>query len=212
MHVPKTFQQNDPGNLEDIITQYPFATLITCSEAGIEANHLPFLLNQSNGKKVLQGHIAKANPLWKNLDDNSEVLVVFHGPNCYVSPNYYPTKMETGKAVPTWNYVTVHVKGVMSYIHDKKWNLDMLNNLTSQHEAGQANPWSMLDAPEIYIQKMLPAIVGLEIEALSLTGQWKVSQNQPERNKQGVVTGLSQESSSDSQRISELVKEYAVQT
>ena len=130
----------------------------------------------------------------------------------YISPNYYPTKKETGKVVPTWNYVTVHVKGVMSYIHDEKWKLNMLNNLTNQHEVGQPNPWSISDAPEEYIQKMIPAIVGLEIKALSITGQWKVSQNQPEQNKQGVAAGLSQESESDSQKIAELVKGHTIET
>ncbi len=212
MHIPKKFKQNDQNHLKDIIIKYPFATLITNSDAGLEANHIPLFLNQSNGKDVLQGHIAKANPLWKNLKDKSEVLVVFNGPNCYISPNYYPTKKETGKAVPTWNYVTVHVKGVMSYIHDEKWKLNMINNLTNQHEAGQPIPWSTLDAPEEYIQKMISAIVGLEIEALSITGQWKLSQNQPEQNKQSVVAGLSQEIESDSQKIAELVKGHAIET
>ena len=212
MHIPKKFKQNDPNHLKDIILKYPFATLITNSDSGLEANHIPIFLNQSKGKDILQGHIAKVNPLWKNLKDKSEVLVVFNGPNCYISPNYYPTKKETGKVVPTWNYVTVHVKGVMSYIHDEKWKLNMLNNLTNQHEVGQPNPWSISDAPEEYIQKMIPAIVGLEIKALSITGQWKVSQNQPEQNKQGVAAGLSQESESDSQKIAELVKGHTIET
>jgi len=96
MHIPKKFKQNDPNHLKDIILKYPFATLITNSDSGLEANHIPFFLNQSKGKDILQGHIAKVNPLWKNLKDKSEVLVVFNGPNCYISPNYYPTKKETG--------------------------------------------------------------------------------------------------------------------
>lgn len=131
MHIPKKFEQNDPSQFKKFIHNYPFATLITNSESGLEANHIPFFLNQSKGKDVLQGHIAKVNPLWKNVKDKLDVLVVFNGPNCYVSPNHYPTKKETGKAVPTWNYVTVHVKGIMSCIHDKQWNLNMINNLTS---------------------------------------------------------------------------------
>ena len=212
MYIPKKFMQNDLNHLKGIILRYPFATLITNSESGLEANHIPFSLNQSKGKDVLQGHIAKVNPLWKNLDDKSEVLVIFNGPNCYISPNYYPTKKETGKVVPTWNYVTVHIKGVMSYIHDEQWKLNMITNLTNQHEAGQQKPWSISDAPENYIEKMILAIVGLEIEELSMTGQWKLSQNQPQENKQGVVTSLSRESESDSKKIAELVKEYAIET
>ena len=206
MHVPKKFEQNDLTQFTDLINNYPFATLITNSELGLEANHIPFILDQSNGKNILQGHIAKVNSLWKNLKDKSEVLVVFHGPNCYISPNYYPTKKETGKVVPTWNYVAVHVKGVLSYVHDEDWKLDLLNDLTTQHEAGQVIPWSILDAPEEYIQKMLSAIVGLEVDITSITGQWKLSQNQPDVNRLGVVAGLSLENGSH-QAIAELVQE-----
>jgi len=211
MYIPKIFQQDSVNKYKDLITQYPLATLITYAESGIEANHIPLILNNVNGKDVLQGHIAKANPLWKNVSDKSKVLVVFNGPNCYISPNYYPSKKENGRAVPTWNYVAVHVQGAISFITDDKWNLAMINNLTNQHEAKQAQPWSISDAPEQYIQKMLPAIVGFEIEILSITGKWKVSQNQPEKNKQGVYVELSQlarESENNVQQMAELVSRY----
>ena len=208
MHIPKIFEQKDLAHFQELINNYPFATLISNSDSGLEANHIPLLLNQSNGKNVLQGHIAKANPLWKTLEDKSEVLIVFNGPNCYITPNYYPTKIETGKAVPTWNYVAVHVKGIMTYIHEVEWNLNMINNLTNQHESDQPSPWSVADAPDEYIHRMLSAIVGLEIEILSITGQWKVSQNQPERNQQGVIAGLSQSTNTDVLKMAELVKSY----
>ncbi len=209
MHIPKKFQQNDSEQLNDIIQQYPFGSLVTHSDAGIEANHIPFVLNQSHGKDSLQGHIAKVNPLWENINDNDEVLVIFHGPNCYVSPNYYPTKKETGKAVPTWNYIVVHVRGTISFKRDDQWNLEMINQLTAQHEIEQSIPWSTADAPESYIQKMLPAIVGIEIEISSIKGQWKLSQNQPEVNQTGVVEGLSKVDEANSQKIAELVKQYS---
>ena len=209
MHIPKKFQQNDSEQFADIIQQYPFGSLITHSDAGIEANHIPFILSQSNGKDVLQGHIAKVNPLWENINDNDEVLVIFHGPNCYVSPNYYPTKKQTGKAVPTWNYIVVHVRGRISFKRDDLWNLTMINQLTAQHEAEQPIPWSTADAPEPYIQKMLPAIIGIEIEISSIMGQWKLSQNQPEKNQIGVVEGLSHVDDANSQKIAELVKRYS---
>jgi transcriptional regulator len=207
MHIPKVFQQNDSIHLQDIMVKYPFASLITHSETGVEVNHIPFFLDKSTGKAVLQGHIAKANPLWKNVKDKSDVLLVFHGPNCYISPNLYPTKKENGRAVPTWNYVAVHVKGVMLTRFDDQFKLDMLNNLTHQHEQNQESPWSINDAPEQYIKRMLPAIVGLEVQIESITGQWKVSQNQPEINKQGVIAGLSKEQTSDAIKIAELVQE-----
>jgi len=167
-------------------------------------------LKECGDKVFLQGHIAKVNNLWKNLENGTEVLVVFSGPNCYVSPNYYPTKKQHGKAVPTWNYVTVHAKGQLSFVHDDVWNLQMINALTDQHEASQKKPWSIADAPADYIQKMLPAIVGLQIDVSSIVGQWKLSQNQPEQNQQGVFEGLSKEDCSNSQKISMLVSEYAL--
>jgi transcriptional regulator len=207
MHIPKAFKQDDIACMENIIHGYPFANLVTHSESGLDVTHIPFFLIHSSGVKYLRGHIAKSNPLWQNVINNSEVLVVFNGPDCYVSPNYYPTKSETGKAVPTWNYVRVHVKGVMSYIQDKEWNLEMLDELTRQHEAEQTIPWSTADAPDEYIQRKLAGVVGLEIKILEIRGQWKLSQNQPEKNRQGVVDGLSQQCSEGSQKIAALVGE-----
>lgn len=208
MHVPKSFQQEDSTVLHELIAKYPLASLVTYLATGIEVNHIPFFLTESQGKIRLQGHIAKANSLWKNCEDHAEVLLVFHGPNCYISPNYYPTKKAQGKAVPTWNYVVVHVKGIMSYRFDTEFKLDMLNNLTFVNELSQEQPWSIKDAPEQYIQRMLPAIVGLEIEVLSMTGKWKVSQNQPEINKQGIAAGLSSEQKHDAFKMSDLVKAH----
>ncbi len=206
MYIPKKFEQSDPAALKAFIAEYPFATLITHSTLGVEANHIPLMLKQVGGKDALQGHIAKANPLWKNIDEKAEVLVVFNGPNCYVSPNYYPTKVENGRAVPTWNYVAVHVKGAISFINDHRWNFNLLDSLTHQHEAQQPEPWSIEDAPKEYIAKMLPAIVGIEVDITSITGKWKVSQNQPEINKQGIFNALSDKTESNAKEIAELVK------
>ncbi len=223
MHVPTRFQQHDIEQLKQVIIEYPFATLITHSEHGIEANHIPFILDDKNNILSLHGHIATVNPLWKNVAQSSDVLVVFNGPNCYISPNHYPTKKEHGKAVPTWNYVVVHVKGKITFIHDDAWNMNMLEKLTlrheqkqqeqKQHEANHTNkqekPWSISDAPEAYIQKMMPAITGIQITISSITGQWKVSQNQPKNNQQGVIAGLStlHSNKSDEQKIAELIQQ-----
>jgi transcriptional regulator len=212
MYIPKKFQQSDITALKALVVEYPFATLISYSELGVEANHMPLMLKQVEGKDVLQGHIAKANPLWKNIAEKSEVLIIFNGPNCYISANYYPTKMVTGKAVPTWNYVAVHVKGLISFVHDDTWNLNLLDSLTEHHEVQQPLPWSIADAPKEYIDKMLPAIVGLEIDITSIVGKWKVSQNQSTINKQGVFHALSGESESNAKKIAELVKSYMEET
>jgi transcriptional regulator len=208
MYIPKRFLQDDINKLKGMMANHSFATFISKNESGIEANHMPLILNESGQRDVLQGHIAKANPLWKSLKDKSEVLIIFNGPNCYISPNYYPTKKVNGKVVPTWNYVSVHVKGIVSFIHDEQWVLTMLNNLTDHYEANQSVPWSVNDAPQAYIDKMLSAIVGLEIEIVSITGKWKVSQDKTEVNQEGIIKGLSHEADSNAQNIATLVKEY----
>lgn len=190
MYIPNKFNQKEPNQLKNIMREYPFATLITYSKCGIEATHLPVILTSINGCDVIQAHIAKVNNIWKKTTENSEVLLVFNGPNAYVSPNYYPTKKESGRAVPTWNYVVVHVKGRISFVHDKQWIYGMMDSLTSLHESNQEVPWSISDAPDSYIEKMLPAIVGIEITIDSIEGQWKLSQNQPKVNKWGVVAAL----------------------
>ena len=118
-------------------------------------------------------------------------MVIFNGPNCYISPNNYPTKKDTGKAVPTWNYMVVHVKGNISFIDDNEWIYEMLDTLTQEHESQQVIPWSIKDAPASYIQKMLSVLVGIKIEIIYINSQWKLSQNQPDINQSGVVEGLS---------------------
>ena len=207
MHIPSKFEQQDATQLKRIIREYPFATLVTYSESGIEATHLPVLLVNKEGRDVIHTHIAKANKIWTSVEDGADVLLIFNGPNCYISPNYYPTKQETGKAVPTWNYVVVHVKGKITFIHNEEWVYNMINALTTEHESTQETPWSITDAPETYIKKMLPAIVGIEISMDTIEGQWKLSQNQPESNKLGVVKGLFEHGDNQKCDVSKLVRE-----
>ena len=208
MHIPKKFQQNDDQKLKAMMREYPFATLITHSELGMEATHLPVVIANTEGKDSIHGHIAKVNNIWQSTKDGSDVLLIFNGPNCYISPNYYPTKKESGKAVPTWNYVAVHVRGKISFIHDEQWIYNMIDALTTEHEYDQKTPWSMSDAPENYIKKMLPAIVGIEITIDSIEGQWKLSQNQPDINKMGILQGLANNHNTHQSRIKELIEEF----
>jgi len=203
MHIPSKFKQNNNSQLMAIMREYPFATLITNSEVGVEATHLPVIVKESEGKCTILAHIARANKLWQSVKEGSEILLIFNGPNCYISPNYYPTKKESGKAVPTWNYVVVHVKGNISFIHDAQWVYNMIDLLTGEHESKQDVPWSISDAPATYINKMLPAIVGIEISVNSIEGQWKLSQNQPEINKLGVIQKLLEKNI----KVSRLVKD-----
>lgn len=206
MHIPKQFKQENDTELLELMREYPFATLITHSTSGIEANHLPISLSWQEDKLYLHAHIAKVNSLWQSVAESSEVLVVFNGPNGYISPNHYPTKQQTGKAVPTWNYVAVHVKGSISFIHDAAWIYQALESLTDEHESELDNPWAMSDAPAPYIDKMLPAIVGIEIAVTSITGQWKLSQNQPTVNQIGVVEGLSASDKQNDKTVAAMVR------
>jgi transcriptional regulator len=168
MYVPDHFREDRPEVLADAVRRIGFATLVT---TGLEANHLPMLLQHG----VLRGHVARANPVWKQGD--GAALAIFLGPHAYVSPNWYPSKAETGKAVPTWNYITVHAHGRLTLRDDPAWLRSHVGALSAAHEAASATPWSVADAPADYIDSMLRAIVGFEISVTRLEGKWKLSQN-----------------------------------
>lgn len=205
MYIPSRFRQDDIEALLTLVRSHPFATLVTQSPAGPDAMHLPMLLEQQPDKLLLKGHIAKANPLWKTAGESAQVLGIFHGPNCYISPNHYPSKAMHGKAVPTWNYVAVHVKGSLTFKHDKSWLLKLVDGLTQEHESKEAKPWSVNDAPDSYIDKLLDAIVGVEIEVEQIEGQWKLSQNQPPENIAGVIEGLKKSGDNRAKQVAEWV-------
>jgi transcriptional regulator len=159
----------------------------------LEANHLPLLLEGD----VLQGHFARANPVWKTIARDAEALAIFLGPHFYVSPNWYPSKAETGKAVPTWNYIAVHARGKIILHDDPAWLRAHVGRLSQFHEAGRAAPWSVEEAPADYIQAMLRAIVGFELAIEKLEGKWKLNQNRTEADIQGVKEALAREGHDD---------------
>jgi transcriptional regulator len=192
MYTPKAFEQLDVSAMHKLMYEHPFATLVVLTGDGIEANHLPLLLRKSSSEYgAVVGHIARANPLWEKIKPDTEVLVIFHGPDAYISPNWYPTKREHGKVVPTWNYAVVHARGKLHIVDDAQWLNELLRELTEIHEATFEQPWSVNDAPADYVEKMTKAIVGIEINITNLQGKWKLSQNQPDANQQGVIAGLS---------------------
>ena len=184
MYAPKHFQETRTEALHGLIHACPFATVVTHAAGGLAANHLPFELVDG----VLHGHVARGNELAQQ--DGAEVLLVFQGPDGYISPNWYPSKHETGREVPTWNYAVVHVHGRLRVIDDAAWLRRLLETLTDHHEAGQPQPWKITDAPEDHIEKSLRAIVGLEITIDRIEGKFKLSQNHPARNRAGVIAGL----------------------
>jgi len=204
VYTPKHFSEEDPEILLALIEAHPLATIITQQTGHLQANHIPLLWSPLS--QLLLGHIAKANSLWRGLQEDTQVLVIFQGPDGYVSPNWYPSKQKHGKVVPTWNYCTVHVHGQMRFVHESSWKLDFLNRLTDQHEQHQDPPWSVTDAPADYTKRLLEEIVGLEISVDSMKGKYKLSQNQSPVNYAGVVQGLQQQQSTEADRLLDMMR------
>lgn len=184
MYMPKHFAETRVEVLHGLIRDCPFATVVANTADGLVANHLPFELVGG----LLHGHVARGNELARL--DGAEVLLVFQGPDGYISPNWYPTKQETHREVPTWNYAVVHVHGRLRVIDDAAWLRRLLETLTDRHEAGQPQPWKVSDAPDDHIEKSLRAIVGLEVAIERIEGKFKLNQNHPARNRLGVIAGL----------------------
>jgi len=207
MYVPAHFEESKIEVLHDLIVTHPLATLVTMTSNGINTNHIPLHLVKDKGQYgTLQGHVARANPVWSDLDNDVEALIIFQGPNSYITPSWYPTKQEHGKVVPTWNYVTVHAYGKLRVIDDPVWVKSQLELLTAQKEASFDKPWAVSDAPAEFTDKMIGAIVGIEILITKLTGKWKVSQNQPALNQVGVVEGLKSLSIPEATKVAALVE------
>ena len=201
MYIPKHFTQTDKQALYDLIYDYPLATVVVNTRAGISANHIPLIICRERPGLVLQGHIAAANPLWKS-EISGKTLAIFQGPHAYISPSWYATKKQHGKVVPTWNYTSAHARGDLRFIDDDGWKMKFLHSLTDKQESRQPEPWSVADAPGDFTEKMLAAIVGLEIAVTELSGKWKVSQNQPEKNRAGVRDALCAGGNPDAEQLS----------
>ena len=196
MYLPAHFAESRPQVLRDFIAAQPLGLLVTQNRAGgIDANSVPFFLDAGDEASpgVLRAHVARANPLWKEARDDVDALVVFQGPQGYVSPAWYPSKAEHGKVVPTWNYLMVQARGRLRAVDDKAWLRAFVTRLTDRHEGGRAAPWAVTDAPADFIEATLGAIVGIEIPLSSLVGKWKVSQNRSAADRAGVAAGLLRE-------------------
>ncbi|QAZ41057.1 transcriptional regulator [Methylibium sp. Pch-M] len=184
MYLPSHFEERRPEALHDLIARHPLGMLVTHGSGGLDANHVPFELDTGVGPHgVLRAHVARDNPLWQSVADGDEVLVVFRAAQAYVSPNWYPSKHEAHKLVPTWNYRVVHAHGTITVRNDERYVRGLVARLTRQHEAGQPRPWKMGDAPSDYIDAMLKSIVGLEIAVARLVGKFKLSQNRETRDR-----------------------------
>lgn len=195
MYRPKQFDVDDAATLHAALRAHPLGTLITLQAGELVADEVPFFLDTSPSAQhpmgVLKAHVARANPLWHRHDAAHRVLVVFKGPQAYVSPSWYATKAEHGKVVPTWNYTVVQASGYLAHQDgNSAWLRAQLDAMTQSQEDQQPSPWRVSDAPADYIAQTMKAIVGIEIPITTLSGKWKVSQNQPAANREGVVNGL----------------------
>jgi transcriptional regulator len=207
MYIPPQFEQPDVDVMHKLIRNRSLATLVTLGSDGLNANHIPLHLSPTPKPfGVLRGHVARSNPIWNDLDSSIDALAIFHGPDAYISPSWYATKQEAGKVVPTWNYTVVHAYGSLRIIDDAGWVRTQLEALTTQNEAGFTHPWKVSDAPEDFTEKLIGAVVGIEMVITRLTGKWKVSQNQPLQNQLSVIQGLNTDGQNEVDAMADLIK------
>ncbi|PNV94464.1 FMN-binding negative transcriptional regulator [Pseudomonas protegens] len=206
MYLPRAFVDEDLARLQQLILGSRLATLVTWGALGLQASHLPLLLDPGQGANgTLYGHLAKANPQCAELAAGAEALVIFTGEDAYVSPSFYPSKAEHGKVVPTWNYVAVHAYGLPEVFSDPERLLKVVGGLTERHEAGRPQPWQVTDAPADYLEGMLRAIVGFALPIQRLEGKRKLSQNRSAEDIAGVREGLAASADLRDQQLSRLM-------
>ena len=191
MYLPSHFEETRAEVLRQLIRSHPLGTLVTFGADGLNANHVPFEFDPDPAPfGILRAHVARANPVWRDFSKEVEPLVIFQGPQIYITPSWYQTKKETGKVVPTFNYIVVHAYGAMRFFEDAGWLRKFVGGLTDRFEAARARPWAVSDAPDDFVASQLRAIVGIEIAVTRLIGKWKTSQNRPAADQKGVVAGL----------------------
>jgi transcriptional regulator len=206
MYVPAINAQYDPEVLYAFMTAHPFAILVTASAEGVVATHLPLVLDRTTGAHgTLEGHLARANPQSRQMSTGMEALVIFPGPNAYISPTWYPSKAEHGKVVPTWNYIAIHAYGELRIRDDPGFLRAHLDRLSAQHESSRRQPWAPSDAPPAFIEQQQRAIVAFQLVLSRLEGKWKMSQNRSDRDIDGVVTGLAMSPEPADRAVSEIV-------
>jgi transcriptional regulator len=195
MYLPAHFKEQRPEAVAQCMHDHPFATLVIGTGDGPLANHLPMLFDAAANKLV--GHVARANPLWQAYAPGTSALAIFSGAQGYVSPSWYPSKRESGKVVPTWNYVVVHVQGTLEFIHDAAWLRAFVGRLTQRFEGGREAPWSVDDAPADFIGQMTRAIVGVELHIAKMEGKFKLSQNRSRPDREGTIEGLERDGATE---------------
>jgi transcriptional regulator len=208
MYQPPHFREDRLDVQHAMIRAHSFGALVTLGRDGLEASHIPFVLDEkASPLGTLRGHLSRANGQWKAIDTTQEALIIFQGTHTYITPSWYQVKAETGKVVPTWNYVIVHAYGKPRVIEDGPWLAKNVADLTDLHEGTRAEPWAVGDAPDDFVAGLLRGIVGIEIEISRIEGKWKASQNRPESDRAGVIAGLAGQGDETSTAMSQIVAE-----
>ena len=205
MYLPDHFRVEDVPQMHALMRARPFAALVSAGPAGLYASHLPTVLKDEGLYGVIECHLARANPHCRDLAEGGEALMIFQGPDGYITPNWYASKAEDGKVVPTWNYAVVHATGRPEVVNEKVWLLRHVGELTDQQERTEARPWALSDAPDRYVDVMLRGIVGFRFAITRLEGKWKMSQNRELKDQEGVVRGLNTRATGDDLEMAELV-------
>lgn len=210
MYIPEWFREDRTECLQGLIRAHPLATLVTLGQQELVATHLPLVYDPSpEPMGTLRGHLSRANPQWQSFRPEVKALAIFQGPEAYISPSWYPTRQQTGRVVPTWNYAVVHAYGLLETYNDTNRLRKHVTLLTEIHEKNFSPPWSPEDAPQPFIDGLLQAIVGLEIVIRRWEGKWKVSQNRPAEDRSAVVQGLLSQCQPTSTAMAQLVRERA---
>lgn len=209
MYQTPHFREDRIDVLHGLIRAHPLATLVAFGADGLIANHLPFVLHEDLSENgTLRAHVARGNPLWRTFDPGVEALAVFRGPECYVTPSWYPSKKAHGRVVPTWNYAVAHAHGPLRIVEDAAWLRAHLTRLVFQQENERPVPWAVSDAPDDFVERQMKGIVGIELPISRIEGKWKVSQNRQEQDRTGVSRGLRAESAGAPSPMAELVERY----
>jgi transcriptional regulator len=205
MYQPDHFRVDDLSQIHALMRSRPFATLISAGSAGLYASHLPTVLKDEGSYGIIECHLARANPHCRDLGEAAEALMIFQGPDGYITPNWYPSKTQDGKVVPTWNYAAVHAYGRPEVMNEADWLHRHVTELTVQQERSEAKPWAVSDAPKSYVDAMLRGIVGFRFAIARLEGKWKMSQNREPQDRDGVVKGLGRRGHSDDLEMAGLI-------
>jgi len=205
MYLPEKFRVDDLSQMHTLMRGRPFAALVSAGASGLYASHLPTVLKDEGPYGLIECHLARANPHCNELGEVSEALMIFQGPEGYITPNWYPTKAQSGKVVPTWNYAVVHAYGRPEVMNDADWLRRHVTELTVQQEKSEARPWAVSDAPDRFIEVMLRGIVGFRFAITRLEGKWKMSQNRELPDRAGVVKGLGRRDQGDDPEIADYV-------